>query len=108
MIYEDSVLNSVPFEPGPFFPFSRDWFKDNLRGHIYRRPDRQAEVLEIDGFVQMQVLKGGHFGTVESLQKYCSRPLRKRRLAESNLYSCGSWACLTIDNEISELWLITD
>ena len=54
-----------------------DWFKDKLHGHIYRRPDGGAEVLELDGFVQMQVLHGASLAQVENLSVFCAEPLRR-------------------------------
>jgi tetratricopeptide (TPR) repeat protein len=83
-----------------------DWFKGNLHGHIYQRPDGQAEVLELDGFVQMQVLKGGPLGPMTSLREHCSRPLHERRLVHGALLSCGKWAALAEEGELKELWSI--
>jgi len=83
-----------------------DWFKPKLRGHIYQHPDKKAEVLELDGFVQMQTLKGGSLGTVQDLPAYCAQPLRRRVLAQGTVWSCDDWAALVRNNSIEELWWV--
>ncbi len=83
-----------------------DWFIENLHGHIFQRPDGKAEVLELDNFVQMQVLKGGVPGLTVSLKDFCDRPLRGRQLAHGELISCDSWAALLKGGEVKELWSI--
>ncbi len=83
-----------------------DWFKDNLHGHIYQRPDGSAEVLELDNFVQMQVLKGESLGTAKSLKKYCRNPLQERQLVQGKLLSCGYWAALVKGGDVKEIWSV--
>ena len=83
-----------------------DWVTERLQGRIYQRPDGKAEVLELDGFVQMQVLKGERFGPVDALAGYCARPLRMRMLAQGEVWSCEHWAALTRDGTITELWWV--
>jgi tetratricopeptide (TPR) repeat protein len=83
-----------------------DWFKGKLHGHIYRRRDKKAEVLELDQFIQMQVLKGNRLAKVQDLASYCSQPLRQRSLAQGVVRSCDGWAALSTGNEVKELWWI--
>jgi Putative Zn-dependent protease, contains TPR repeats len=89
-----------------------DWFKDKLHGHIYRRPDGGAAVLELDQFVQMQVLRGGPLGRVQDLAAYCAQPLQgatptttptvPRRVVRS----CEDWAALTLGEQVQEVWWV--
>lgn len=83
-----------------------DWFKDKLHGAIYRRPDGKAEVLELDHFVQMQVLKGSELGTVRDLNGYCARSLRQRNLARGVVWSCDDWAVWVQHGQVREAWWI--
>jgi len=81
-----------------------DWYREKLHGHIYQRPD--AEVLERDDFMQMQVLKGGDLGTVKNLSDYCAHPLRQRQLARGILWTCGEWAALVFEDKVQEVWRV--
>ncbi|MGH8608719.1 MAG: hypothetical protein ACREX9_15270 [Gammaproteobacteria bacterium] len=83
-----------------------DWFKDKLHGHIYRRPDGAGEVLEIDQFVQMQVLRGEPLGSVRALSAYCGQPLRQRTLSNGVVWSCADWAALALGDQVRELWWV--
>jgi tetratricopeptide (TPR) repeat protein len=83
-----------------------DWFKDKLHGHIYRRPDGVGEVLEIDQFVQMQVLRGESLGSVRALAAYCGQPLRQRTLSNGMVWSCADWAALALGDQVRELWWV--
>ncbi|MDM8560712.1 tetratricopeptide repeat protein [Candidatus Parabeggiatoa sp. HSG14] len=86
-------------------PIAFNWYRgDKLRGHIYQHPN--TEVLELDDYMQMQVLKGDDLGTVNQLPNYCGQPLRKRTLATGVLWSCGEWTALAFDNKIREVWRI--
>ncbi|MGH8472641.1 MAG: tetratricopeptide repeat protein, partial [Gammaproteobacteria bacterium] len=81
-----------------------DWFKDKLHGHIYRRPDGLAEVLELDQFVQMQVLRGERLGRVRDLGAYCAQRLKPRELSQGVVWSCDDWAALSSGDDITEVW----
>lgn len=83
-----------------------DWFKDKLHGIIYRRPDGKAETLELDHFVQMQVLKDSGLGGVEDVNRYCARPLRRRTIARGVVWSCDNWAVLVQSDQIREAWWV--
>lgn len=83
-----------------------DWFKEKLHGHIYQHPDGQAALLELDGFVQMQVLRNQNFGHVSKLADYCGRRLRKRTLAQGTVWSCDDWAALTKNDAVHEIWWV--
>lgn len=83
-----------------------DWYREQLHGHIYRRPDGGAEVLELDRFVQMQVLRGNDLGSVAALPDYCPRPLRRRELARGTVWSCDDWAALSHGQAVSEIWKV--
>ena len=83
-----------------------DWFKGKLHGHIYRRPDGAAEVLELDQFVQMQVLRGERLARAADLEAYCRQPVRPRPLPQGTLWSCDDWAALTSGDEVQEVWWV--
>ncbi len=83
-----------------------DWYRGQLHGRIYRRPDGGAEVLELDRFVQMQVLRNGSLGSVATLPDYCPRPLRRRELAQGVVWSCTDWAALSHGQRITEVWWV--
>jgi len=83
-----------------------DWFKDKLHGHIYRRPDGLAEVLELDQFVQMQVLRDDSLGRVRDLGAYCEQRLKPRPLSQGVVWSCDDWAALSSGDQIQELWWV--
>jgi hypothetical protein len=80
---------------------------DNQVGHIYQHPHGRAEVLELDNYVQLQILKGDNLSSVNQLSNYCGQPLRQRTLARGDLWSCGNWAALTFDGQkVLEVWQV--
>jgi tetratricopeptide (TPR) repeat protein len=81
-----------------------DWAKPGLYGRIYQHPKDNAEVLEVDGFAQMQVLKAPNLPAIGNLQSLCAHPLRRRTLANGHILSCTDWAALIVDDELTELW----
>jgi len=83
-----------------------DWFKGKLHGHIYRRPDGAAEILELDNFLQMQVLRGERLARAGDLEAYCPQRLRPRLLPQGTLWSCDEWAALTSGDEVQEVWWV--
>ncbi|MFH0342935.1 MAG: tetratricopeptide repeat protein [Chromatiales bacterium] len=85
-----------------------DWVKDRMHGHIYRRPDGLAEVLELDQFVQMQVLRGDGLGRVRDLGAHCAQRLKPRELSQGVVWSCDDWAALTSGGEVQELWWVAN
>ena len=87
-------------------PISFNWYREQLRGHIYERPDGRFAVLELDDFMQMQVLKGDNLGDVNQLSNYCGESLRQRTLANGILWSCSDWAALTFEDKVREVWRV--
>jgi tetratricopeptide (TPR) repeat protein len=83
-----------------------DWYKDKLHGSIYRHPEGGAEVLELDHFVQMQVLRGERLGRVGDLAAYCAQPVRQRPLVRGEVWSCDHWAALTLGDTVKEVWWV--
>ncbi|MGH8569905.1 MAG: hypothetical protein ACREXU_18350, partial [Gammaproteobacteria bacterium] len=75
-------------------------------GHIYRRPDGAAEILELDNFLQMQVLRGERLARAGDLEAYCQQRLRPRPLPQGTLWSCDNWAALTSGDEVQEVWWV--
>ena len=83
---------------------SVNWAIDNLSGHIYQRKDKQAELLELDGYVQMQVLKNRQFETPTEIVKKCRQAMNKRTTSQGDVWTCGNWAILVQDKRIKEAW----
>ena len=75
-----------------------------LKGHLFSSQDGQSELLELDEFVHMKVLKHQYLGTVADLKGYCKTPLRKRNLAQGTVWTCKNWAVLSLNNTIQEAW----
>lgn len=85
--------------------FAFDWQKPGMRGYIYVGPDG-ASVLELDGFVEMVVLRSVHRDTA-AVVACCGMPSWKRALAHGELWAYGlHWALLVRDEQISEVWTI--
>jgi len=80
-------------------------FNNQLNGHIYQSTDKRTAVLELDDYMQMQIIKRNHLGTVKALQNYCGQ-LRPRTLARGVLWSCDDWAALTFEGEVREIWRV--
>jgi hypothetical protein len=83
-----------------------DWAGDALYGHIYRAPSGKAAVLELDGFVQMQVLEVSTSLAPSELQSVCARTLRRRALAGRRVWSCHDWSVSMVEGEPTELWWV--
>jgi hypothetical protein len=83
-----------------------DWARDKLHGHIHLRPDGLAEVLELDHFVHMQVLRGEYLGRIELLPRYCAEPLRHRVLAHGEVWTCDHWAAWVREDRLQEVWWV--
>jgi len=83
-----------------------DWMTDKLHGHIYQQPEGHASVLELDHFVHLQVLRGENLGRVADLPRYCAEPLRRRRLAHGEVWTCDRWAALVRDDRLDEVWWV--
>ena len=84
-----------------------NFWPNNQFGHIYQHPHGRAEILELNDYVQLQILKGSNLGSVNQLSNYCGQPLRQRALARGDLWSCGNWAALTFDGQkVLEVWQV--
>ncbi|MCG8316074.1 MAG: tetratricopeptide repeat protein [Pseudomonadales bacterium] len=83
-----------------------DWGVESLNGTIYSHPNKKAAALELDQFLQMQIVKDKHSIPIESLKDYCMQPIRTRHLPSGNLRSCNNWAALTQNNTVKELWWV--
>ena len=81
-----------------------DWFADQLSGRILTRVDGGAMVLELDRFVQMQVLRKDLPGGPDMLVPHCPSGLDRREVAAGRILSCGNWAALLSDGGVRELW----
>lgn len=78
--------------------------KTRIQGNIYQSLDRHIEILELNNYVVMQVLKGDHLATIKDLPKYCGQPIRKSTIAQGKLWSCNTWTALELNGQIREVW----
>jgi tetratricopeptide (TPR) repeat protein len=97
-------LRAKLFQGWESIPF--DWLQAKLYGFIHRSPDRRAEVMETDQFIQLQVIKQDLGVALEQLPKLCSRPLLRHRLLHGELLTCDHWAVLARDGRAVEAWWI--
>jgi hypothetical protein len=81
--------------------------RPTLRRHA-SWPQGGAEILELDHFVQMQVLRGERLGRVGELAAYCARPLRQRPLMQGIVWFCDHWAALALGNRVQEVWWVAE
>lgn len=84
---------------------SFDWYNDKLFGHVYRHPKGWYELLEMNQFVHMQVIKYS-LDDITNLQDYCGFPLRRRQMVIGQIWSCENWAAVTMDNKVREVWWV--
>lgn len=77
--------------------------QESLKGYLHVSPDN-AEVLELDGFIQMKIVKHQNLGKVSDLQEYCKKQLQHRTLSQGEIWTCGHWAALTRENNVDEVW----
>ena len=77
-----------------------------LNGAIYQDPKQQKAVLQLDGFVQMQVVSEPNVPSVKELQQQCEQPLRTRTIGSGEIMSCQHWAALTRNQQTIELWWV--
>lgn len=86
--------------------FAFDWQKPGMRGHVYIGPDG-ASVLELDGFVEMVVLRPKVPNAAVAMQACCGMPTEKRAVANGELWSYGPhWTVFVGDEHIKEVWTI--
>ncbi len=97
-------LRAKLFNGWESIPF--DWFQPKLYGFIHRSPDRLAEAMEMDQFVQLQVVKKDLRASLEQLPKLCPQPLIQHRLLSGELFTCGHWAVLARNGQPVEAWWI--
>jgi tetratricopeptide (TPR) repeat protein len=78
--------------------------QSQLNGHLYTSPNDQSELLELDEFVQMKVLKNQNMGTIAKLPGTCKSALQRRTMAKGIVWTCRNWAVLTLNDTIQEAW----
>ncbi len=83
-----------------------DWASADLHGFIHQRNDEDIEMLEIDHFIQMQVLKGNPVADINKINSYCSYPFMKRKLDIDEIWTCDNWAVLVVNQQVKEIWYI--
>ena len=71
-------------------------------GIIYQTP--ASVVLEMDGIVEMVVLRQDTSATLKTLEPY-DPPHYKKAMINGELWSYGHWAALVDEDRIRELWI---
>jgi hypothetical protein len=83
-----------------------DWASAGLHGFIHQRKDEDIEMLEMDGAINLQVLKGNPVADINQINSYCPYPLTKRKLDEDEIWTCGNWAVLVTGQQAREIWYL--
>jgi tetratricopeptide (TPR) repeat protein len=76
-----------------------------LEGQIHR--SRTADVLELDGRVEMVVLKKPPI-TPSRLSRYCGQTLYKNRVMNGMLWYCDNWTALVVNGKVKEIWVVEE
>ena len=78
----------------------------HLNGWIHR--SRTADVLELNGRVEMVVLKKPNI-TPSQLSRYCGQTLYKNdSVMNGTLWQCDHWTALVVDNKVKEIWVVEE
>ncbi|MBF0183447.1 MAG: M48 family metalloprotease [Magnetococcales bacterium] len=87
---------------------SLGWLPGKKQGTAYRHGD-EAEVLDLDGYAAMVVLRDGRLGSAAALRNKLGPPLQVRPLAdEMAVWSYGeNWAVLVRNGLVMEVWVST-
>lgn len=83
-----------------------DWASADLHGFIHQRNDEDIEMLEMDHFIQMQVLRGNPVADMNKINSYCNYPFMKRKLDVDEIWTCDNWAVLVVNQQAKEIWYI--
>lgn len=81
-------------------------YDDGLEGRLLSDPINSAQVLELNGYLQMQSIDASRMKSSLPDELPCARPLYRRKIASGELLSCGNWAVLQQDDEVREAWWI--
>ncbi|MEO5351838.1 MAG: tetratricopeptide repeat protein [Magnetococcus sp. XQGC-1] len=98
----DSMDRNKLFSGWQINPLGR--LQDKGQGVAYQQGEKQ-EVLELDGYVAMVVLRGGLPSATGDLRKKLGDPTHIRPLADGELWRYGArWAVLVRGGRVRELW----
>jgi tetratricopeptide (TPR) repeat protein len=81
-------------------------YEKEINETIYQHPDGIADVLALDGSVEMVVLKKFDNITVNELADYCGQGLRQSPVVNGIILSCSHWAALVVENKVKEVWVV--
>ena len=63
-------------------------------------------MLELDGYVELVVLRGEGLGTEDTLRTCCGQPTLQQLVVGGTLWSYGNqWAALVRDGQVAEVWV---
>lgn len=82
------------------------WLPEKQQGTVYRRGE-EVEVLDLDGYVVMVVLRGRRFGPAKALRKKLGNPTDIQQMAAGEVWRYGAdWAVLVRTGEVREVWVV--
>ncbi|MEN8216450.1 MAG: M48 family metalloprotease [Pseudomonadota bacterium] len=81
-------------------------YEKQINETIYYHPDGRAEVLVLDGLVEMVVLRKFDSLAVNELGGYCGQALRQSPVVNGVIWSCDHWAALVVENKVEEVWVV--
>jgi tetratricopeptide (TPR) repeat protein len=84
-------------------PFN--WLRQDLQGRILNGPDG-AGALEIDGIVEMVVLRHPDLGSAETLKKRFGKALQIQKTPNAILLNhCNHWCAVAYEDRLAEIWV---
>ncbi len=100
-----NVYNKV--KNWPSVSFDEEVNDDEVKGTIYVNPNSSVELLLLDDFPQMMVLKEHYLSKLKplELEDECVQPVRKRVIAQGVLQFCNDLAILKRGGAIREVWV---
>jgi hypothetical protein len=85
-----------------------DWASADLHGFIHQRNDEDIEILEMNNFIQLQVLRGSPVADINKINAYCTHPFMKRKLDVDEIWTCDNWAVLVVNQQAKEIWYLQE
>ncbi len=89
-----------------WFSLPFDWASAELHGFIHQRNDENIEMLEMNHFIQLQVLRGNPVADINKINAYCAHSFMKRKLDADEVWTCNNWAVLVVNQQAKEIWYI--
>lgn len=81
-----------------------DWVSASLHGYIHQNNAEEIEILEMNYSIPIQVLKGNPVADIDKIETYCKYPFIKRKLDNTEIWTCDNWAVLIDQHQPKEIW----